>query len=87
VLYLEAEAAGIGATGIGCFVDDATHEILNLTDRRYQTIYHFTVGAPVEDTRLTSLPGYPALPSSNDVIVQDHFVDRDDGPGTSTERI
>ena len=62
VLYLEAEAAGVGSTGIGCFFDDATHEILDLTDRRYQTIYHFTVGGPVEDTRLTSLPGYPALP-------------------------
>ena len=70
VLYLEAEAAGVGATGIGCFFDDATHEILGLTDRRYQTIYHFTVGGPVEDSRLTSLPGYP----------QDNFVDRAVGP-------
>ncbi len=59
VLYLEAEAAGIRSTGIGCFFDDTTHEILGLADRRYQTIYHFTVGAPVEDTRLTSLPAYP----------------------------
>jgi SagB-type dehydrogenase family enzyme len=65
VLYLEAEAAGVGSTGIGCFFDDATHEILGLTDRRYQTIYHFTVGGPVEDTRLASLPGYPALPASS----------------------
>ena len=78
VLYLEAEAAGVGSTGIGCFFDDATHEILGLTDRRYQTIYHFTVGGPVEDTRLTSLPGYPALPSSNEDPLQDSSVDRDD---------
>ena len=86
VLYLEAEAAGIGATGIGCFVDDATHEILDLTDRRYQTIYHFTVGGPVEDTRLTSLPGYPAQHSSDDILVRDNLVGRDDGPGASIEK-
>ncbi len=48
------------ATGMGCFFDDVTHDILGLTDRRYQTLYHFTVGGPVEDARLTSLPGYPA---------------------------
>jgi SagB-type dehydrogenase family enzyme len=59
VLYLEAEAAGVRATGIGCFFDDPVHELLGLRDRRYQTIYHFTVGGHVEDTRLTSLPPYP----------------------------
>ena len=64
VLYLEAEAAGMGSTGIGCFFDEATHEILGLAGRRYQTIYHFTVGAPVEDTRLTSLPAYPPPPGA-----------------------
>ena len=26
VLYLEAEAAGARATGIGCFYDDAVHD-------------------------------------------------------------
>jgi len=66
-LYLEAEAAGLRATGIGCFFDDAMHEVLGMTDRRYQSLYHFTVGGPVEDTRLTTLPpysrarGYPIL--------------------------
>ena len=28
VLYLEAEAAGARATGIGCFYDDPVHELL-----------------------------------------------------------
>ena len=28
VLYLEAEAAGVRATGIGCFFDDPVHEIV-----------------------------------------------------------
>src|SRR6185295_1871146 len=33
ILYLEAEAARVRATGIGCFFDDAVHELLGLTDR------------------------------------------------------
>ena len=58
VLYLEAESIGIRATGIGCFFDDAMHELLGIQDLRFQSLYHFTVGYPVEDTRLTSLPAY-----------------------------
>ncbi len=54
LLYLEAEAAGIRSTGIGCYFDDAMHEVLGLKDRHYQDIYHFTVGGPVEDVRLTT---------------------------------
>jgi SagB-type dehydrogenase family enzyme len=52
ILYLEAEAAGIRSTGIGCFFDDAMHDVLGLKDREYQDLYHFTVGGPVEDVRL-----------------------------------
>lgn len=59
LLYLEAEANGIQATGIGCFFDDPVHELLGLRDRRYQSLYHFTLGGGVEDTRLTTLPPYP----------------------------
>jgi SagB-type dehydrogenase family enzyme len=58
VLYLEAEAAGARATGIGCFFDDPVHELLGITDHRFQSLYHFTVGSPVDDTRLTTTPGY-----------------------------
>ena len=58
VLYLEAEAAGVRATGIGCYFDDAFHEFLGLTDDRFQSLYHFTVGGPVEDTRLATHPPY-----------------------------
>ena len=61
VLYLEAEAAGIRSTGIGCYFDDPMHELLGLKDRRYQDLYHFTVGGPIEDTRLTTLPAYDDL--------------------------
>jgi SagB-type dehydrogenase family enzyme len=58
LLYLEAEAAGIRSTGIGCFFDDPMHEVLGLADWSFQDIYHFTVGGAVEDTRLSTLPAY-----------------------------
>jgi hypothetical protein len=58
VLYLEAEAAGVRATGIGCFFDDPVHEIVGIKDRSFQSLYHFTVGGPVEDGRLMTLPAY-----------------------------
>jgi hypothetical protein len=59
VLYLEAEAAGARATGIGCYYDDPVHELLGLQGHAWQSLYHFSMGLPVEDTRLTSEPGYP----------------------------
>jgi hypothetical protein len=58
VLYLEAEAAGARATGIGCFYDDPVHELLGLSGDEWQSLYHFSMGMPVEDTRLTTEPGY-----------------------------
>ena len=58
VLYLEAEAHGLRATGIGCFFDDPTHAALGLDRGRFQTLYHFTVGGPVDDERLTTEPPY-----------------------------
>jgi SagB-type dehydrogenase family enzyme len=60
-LYLAAEAAGRRGTGIGCFFDDPVHHLLglDLESLQYQSLYHFTVGQPVEDVRLTTLPAYP----------------------------
>jgi hypothetical protein len=58
VLYLAAEAAGVRGTGIGCFYDDPVHDALGLTGHTFQSLYHFTIGMPVEDTRLTTEPGY-----------------------------
>ena len=58
VLYLEAEEAGIRSTGIGCYFDDSVHEAFGITSREWQSFYHFTVGGPVDDTRLTTLPAY-----------------------------
>jgi len=61
VLYLEAEAHGARGTGIGCFFDDAVHEILGIEGNQYQSLYHFTVGKPIEDPRLTTYPPYGHL--------------------------
>jgi len=58
VLYLEAEAAGGRATGIGCYYDEPVHELLGLSGHGWQSLYHFSMGLPVEDSRLTSEPGY-----------------------------
>ncbi|HSP06558.1 MAG TPA: SagB/ThcOx family dehydrogenase [Acidobacteriota bacterium] len=58
ILYLEAEAAGIRSTGIGCYFDDPMHELLGLAGKQFQSLYHFTVGGPVEDSRLTTEPAY-----------------------------
>jgi nitroreductase len=58
VLYLEAEAAGARATGIGCYYDEPVHELLGLSGHAWQSLYHFSMGLPVEDSRLTTEPGY-----------------------------
>jgi nitroreductase len=63
VLYLEAEAAGIRGTGIGCFFDDPMHAVLGLKTLQYQSLYHFTMGGPVEDPRLRTLPPYSSVPN------------------------
>lgn len=61
ILYLEAEAAGVRGTGIGCFFDDAVHGILGLKDNAWQSLYHFTVGESLDDGRLQSFPAYAHL--------------------------
>ncbi len=64
VLYLEAEAAGVRSTGMGCYFDDFVHQLLgmDLADDAWQSLYHFTVGGALEDERLTTLPAYGHLP-------------------------
>jgi SagB-type dehydrogenase family enzyme len=59
VLYLEAEAAGLRGTGIGCYFDDALHGLLGIESRQFQALYHFTVGRPMIDDRISTLPAYP----------------------------
>jgi SagB-type dehydrogenase family enzyme len=57
-LYLAAEAAGARATGIGCYYDNPMHQVLGLAGSEFQSLYHFTIGAPVEDVRLTTERAY-----------------------------
>jgi len=60
-LYLTAEACGLRGTGIGCYFDEALHELLGVRDGRLQSLYHFTVGHPRHDTRIQTLPPYAHL--------------------------
>ena len=62
-LYLQAEAAGLRGTGVGCFFDDVCHELLGLQDKTFQSLYHFTIGSPLIDERIANLPPYPLIPS------------------------
>lgn len=52
-LYLAAEALGLRATGIGAFFDDEVNRYLYLDTSRRQVVYHFAVGYPVPDPRLS----------------------------------
>jgi len=61
IFYLEAEAAGVRATGIGCYFDDVTHRLFGIEGDRFQVLYHFTVGGAVDDTRLETHPPYAHL--------------------------
>jgi SagB-type dehydrogenase family enzyme len=54
-LYLQAEAAGVRGTGIGCFFDDAVADFLTLGDTPVRSIYHFSIGKPLEDPRIETV--------------------------------
>jgi nitroreductase len=60
-LYLAAEAAGARGTGIGCYFDEVLHRALGLAGHDWQSLYHFTIGGPVEDLRLRTAPPYQHL--------------------------
>ena len=57
-LYLQATSLGLSATGIGCFLDDVMHRLLGLEDRSFQSLYHFTVGRAIVDSRLSTKAPY-----------------------------
>ena len=56
-----AAAEIIPATGIGCYFDDPFHGLLGIKGQEFQDLYHFTVGGPVEDLRIQTLPPYAHL--------------------------
>ncbi len=51
-LYLEATAVGFQATGIGCYLDDIFHDLLGLKSNKFQSLYHFTIGKGLVDSRV-----------------------------------
>jgi hypothetical protein len=64
-LYLEAEAAGLRGTGIGCFFDDDIPAMLGVSTDRFQALYGFTIGRrPLVDERIMTLPAYPGRKES-----------------------
>jgi len=63
-LYLAAEAAGVRGTGIGCYFDEVFHRGLGLSSQDWQSLYHFTIGRPIEDLRLRTGPPYAHLAAS-----------------------
>ncbi len=56
--YLGAEILGMQGTGIGCFFDDAVHDLLGLSDSGFQSLYHFTVGRSMVDQRIETQAAY-----------------------------
>jgi SagB-type dehydrogenase family enzyme len=58
MLYLEAEAASLRGSGIGNFLDDVVHESLGTRGRTLQVLYHFAVGTPTDDARISLTPPY-----------------------------
>ena len=59
-LYLEAQAAGLAGTGIGCFLDEEIHRLLGLRQDGIQALYHFTIGKALSDPRIATTPAYGA---------------------------
>jgi len=52
--YLAAESLGLGATGIGAFYDDEVNHYLNLAPAQGQVVYHFAIGYPIPDPRVSA---------------------------------
>eukprot|EP00741_Cyanophora_paradoxa_P003009 tig00000658_g2921.t1 len=61
VLYLEAEAAGLRGTGMGCYFDDPVHGVFGVRGDGLQSVYHFAVGAGETDSRLQTSDPYRSL--------------------------
>ena len=62
MLYLDAHAAGIGATGIGCFEDEPMRNLW-WSSGHFQPLYHVAVGKPINDERILTTEPYDKLGS------------------------
>jgi SagB-type dehydrogenase family enzyme len=56
MLYLQAEAEGVRSTGIGCFFDDAVLELVSLARSPIRSLYHLSIGKPLDDPRVQTEP-------------------------------
>ena len=59
ITYLEANARGLGASGVGCFFDEEVDKLLGLKDSRFQSLYVFALGHALSDERLESGLAWP----------------------------
>jgi hypothetical protein len=41
------------------------HDLLGIGSQEWQSLYHFTVGGPVEDPRLKTIPPYAHLQAAS----------------------
>jgi len=57
-LYLEATSLNFQATGIGCYLDDIFHDLLGLKTNQFQSLYHFTIGKALVDSRILNKKPY-----------------------------
>ena len=57
-LYLETTSLQLSATGIGCFLDDILHGTIGLKTNHFQSLYHFTIGKALIDSRLSTKKPY-----------------------------
>src|SRR2546428_1884937 len=66
VLYLEAEAAGVGGAGIGCFFGEPVHQALGPQELPFQSLSPFPLGGPADHPPLTAAPPYGAPPEGQE---------------------
>jgi hypothetical protein len=60
ILFME-QLGEIGQRVQMPYFDDVLHRALGLTGHDWQNLYHFTIGAPVEDLRLRTAPPHAHL--------------------------
>ncbi len=56
-LYLDATSLKFSATGIGCFFDDAIHNLIQIKDG-FEVLYNFTIGKEIPDLRIATYEPY-----------------------------
>jgi hypothetical protein len=58
LLGLEAEEAGLHASGLDRYFDDEAHAAIGIDGLSWQRLYHFAVGGGMEDSRVSTSDPY-----------------------------